>query len=259
MGMIIAVANQKGGVGKSTLTYNLAVCLAKRNNFKILMVDADSQSSLSQSVGIDPMQMEYNITTLFDNKATEHIADAIYDLDIEGLDINIIPSTPMLCAVEMNLFQVQNREYKLKKALGYIKDYYDFIIIDSQPSLSLLPINCISCADYLLIPAEVSRLSHFAFQLFTETVAELSTEINVNLKILGVVATMYDSRATEDKEVLADLQENHRVLGIIPRTTVAKKFVKLGSCACIELPKAKISLEYQSIADKIIKLVEEGK
>lgn len=259
MGTTIAVGNQKGGVGKSTTIYNLGVCLGQRGK-NVLMVDMDVQSSLTQSCGLDPMQFDNNIITLFADKITEQIAEAVYDvgLELEG-NLHIIPSTPMLASVEMSLVQSRNREFRLKKALQYIKDAYDYILIDCMPSLSLLTINSLTAADYLVIPAECSRLAHFAFELFLETAEGINEDLNENLKVLGVIASMYDSRATEDREVLAELKDNYNLLGIIKRTTIAKKYVKQGIPAVLGNPKAQISLEYQSIADKILKLVEESK
>ena len=258
MGKIIAVGNQKGGVGKSTTVYNLGVCMAQRG-FNVCLVDMDVQSSLSQSCGMDPMQFEVNITALFDDKPGEKIADAVYDLglSLEG-NLHIICSTPMLASVEMSLVQARNREFRLKKALQYIKDAYDFILIDCMPSLSLLTINSLSAADYLIVPAECSRLAHFAFELFLETVQGIKEDLN-DIKLLGTIASMYDSRATEDREVLAELKDNHNLLGIIKRTTIAKKYVKQGIPAVLGNPKAQISQEYQAITDRILKLVEEDK
>lgn len=259
MGKIIAVGNQKGGVGKSTTVYNLAVCMAQKG-LNVLMVDMDVQSSLTQSCGMDPMQFEVNITNLFEDKPAEKIADAVYDLEL-GLEgnLHIICSTPMLASVEMSLVQARNREFRLKKALQYIKDAYDYILIDCMPSLSLLTINSLTAADYLVIPGECSRLAHFAFELFLETTEGIKEDLNENLKVLGVIASMYDSRANEDKEVLAELKENHNLLGIIKRTTIAKKYVKQGIPAVLGNPKAQISQEYKAITDKIIKMVEEDK
>ncbi len=259
MGKIIAVGNQKGGVGKSTTIYNLGVCMAQKG-LNVLMVDMDVQSSLTQSCGMSPMQFEVNITALFEDKPAEKIADAIYDigLDLKG-NLHIIPSTPMLASLEMSLVQARNREFRLRKALQYIKDAYDCILIDCMPSLSLLTINSLTAADYLVIPAECSRLAHFAFELFLETTEGIKEDLNENLKVLGVIASMYDSRATEDREVLAELKENYTTLGIIKRTTIAKKYVKMGIPAVLGNPKALISQEYQTITDKILKLVEEDK
>jgi chromosome partitioning protein len=258
MGKIVAIGNQKGGVGKSTTVYNLAVCMAQRG-FNVCLVDMDVQASLTQSCGMSPMQFEVNITALFEDKPAEKIADAIYDigLDLKG-NLHIIPSTPMLASLEMSLVQARNREYRLKKALEYIKDAYDFILIDCMPSLSLLTINSLTAADYLVVPAECSRLAHFAFELFLETTEGIKEDLN-DIKLLGVIASMYDSRATEDREVLAELKENYTTLGIIKRTTIAKKYVKMGIPAVLGNPKAQISQEYQAITDRILKLVEEDK
>lgn len=259
MGRIIAIGNQKGGVGKSTTVYNLGVCLAQRGK-NVCMVDMDVQASLSQACGMDPMQFNTNITTLFEDKPGDKVADAVYDigLDLEG-SLHIIPSTPMLASVELGLVQARSREYKLKKALQYIKDAYDYILIDCMPSLSLLTINSLSAADYLVVPAGCSRLDHYAFELFLETTESIKEDLNDNLRVLGIIASMYDCRATEDKEVLAVLKDNHNLLGIIKRTTIAKKFVKMGIPAVLGNPKAEISQEYQTITDRIIKLVEEDK
>lgn len=257
MGKIIAVGNQKGGVGKSTTVYNLGVCMAQKG-LHVLMVDMDVQSSLTQACGMDPMQFEVNITALFDDKPGEKIADAVYDLglDLKG-NLHIICSTPMLASVELSLVQARNREFRLKKALQYIKDAYDYILVDCMPSLSLLTINSLSAADYLVVPAGCSRLDHFAFELFMQTCEGIVEDLNPELKILGSVATLFDCRATEDKEVLAELKENYDLLGTIPRTTIAKKFVKQGLPAVLGKPSAVISKEYKAITDKILKLVEE--
>lgn len=257
MGKIIAVGNQKGGVGKSTTVYNLAVCMAQKG-LNVLMVDMDVQSSLTQACGMSPMQFEVNITNLFGDKVSEQIADAVYDigLNLKG-NLHIIPSTPMLASIELSLVQARSREFKLRKALQYIKDAYDYILIDCMPSLSLLTINSLSAADYLVVPAGCSRLDHFAFELFMQTCEGIIEDLNPDLKILGTIATLYDCRADEDKEVLAELKDNYDFLGTIPRTTIAKKFVKQGLPAVLGKPSAVISKEYKAITDRILKLVEE--
>lgn len=257
MGKIIAVGNQKGGVGKSTTVYNIGVCMAQKG-FSVLMVDMDVQSSLTQACGMDPMTFETNITALFEDKPGDKIANAVYDLGL-GLEgnLHIICSTPMLASVELSLVQARSREFKLKKALQYIKDAYDYILIDCMPSLSLLTINSLSAANYLVVPAGCSRLDHFAFELFMQTTESIIEDLNSDLKILGSIATLYDCRATEDKEVLAELKDNYDLLGTIPRTTVAKKFVKQGLPVVLGKPSAVISKEYQAITDKILKLIEE--
>jgi chromosome partitioning protein len=259
MGKIIAVGNQKGGVGKSTTVYNLGVCMAQRGK-TVLMVDMDVQSSLTQACGMDPMAFKVNITALFEDKPAEKIADAVYDLEL-GLEgnLHIICSTPMLASVELSLTQARNREFRLRKALQYIKDAYDFILIDCMPSLSLLTINSLSAADYLVVPAGCSRLDHYAFELFMQTCEGIIEDLNPDLKILGTVATLFDCRATEDREVLAELKENHNLLCTIPRTTEAKKYVKKGIPVVLGKPNAKISHLYQDLTDKIITMVEEDK
>lgn len=250
MGKVIAIANQKGGVGKTTAVMNLGVSLAQLGK-RLCLVDSDPQASLTQACGMNPLQFETNILTCFGNDPTA-IVDAVYSLGVDNLSLDIIPSSPMLSGVELSLVQARNRERKLEKALKYIKDAYDYILIDCQPALSLLTINSLTVADFIIIPAETSRLSHFAMELFTTTVEDIHSELNENLEILGVIATMYDGRATEDREVLAELSENYNLLGIIKRTTIAKKFVKSGSCAVLGMPNSAISIEYKKIAKTII-------
>lgn len=255
MGKVIAVGNQKGGVGKTTLVYNLAVLLSKQGS-KVLMVDMDAQASLTESCGFEPQDYEKNNTNLFDLKGID-VSECIYDagLELEG-DLHIIPSTPLLASVELALIQARNREYKLKKALDTVKDSYDFILVDCMPSLSLVTINAITSADFLLISAGCSRLDHYALQLFLETVQGIKEDLNPDLVVLGTVASMYDSRAKEDREIVAELQENYSLLRTLRKTTEAKKYVKLGLPTVLGNPKSKLAMEYQDLVEKVVEEVE---
>lgn len=255
MGKVIAIGNQKGGVGKTTLVYNLAVLLAKQGSM-VLMVDVDAQASLTEACGLEPQDYEKNIVNFFDLKGIE-VSNCIYDvgLGLEGA-LHIIPSTPLLASVELSLIQARNREYKLKKALDIVKDSYDFILVDCMPSLSLLTINSLTAADFLIIAAGCGRLDHYALQLFLETVQGIKEDLNPDLVVLGTVASMYDSRAKEDREVVAELQENYKLVGILRKTTEAKKYVKFGIPTVLGNPKSKLAMEYQDLVEKIVEEVE---
>lgn len=252
MGKVIAVSNQKGGVGKTTSLLNISVVLAQKG-FKVLMIDSDPQASLTLSLSFNPLDFEKSLVDVYE-KDTE-IINSIYDTEIEGL--SLIPSTPLLASIDLKLINQMSRERKLAKALNHIKGLFDFILIDNGPNLSLLSINSLSSADFVLVVCETSQLSYFALDPLMDTIAGIKEELNENLEILGVIATLYDSRTLIDKYVLESLQSNYEVLGVIKRTVAAKRGLQKGLPVVLTEPNSDIAVEYKKIADLIIEKVGE--
>ncbi len=247
MGAIISVANQKGGVTKTTSAYNLSAALALMGK-SVLMIDFDPQASLTLSAGYDPLDFD---KTICDVLKDGDVRDCIYDVsDIKGL--KLIPSITSLASVELGLIQRMAREYRLKKAIDGIKDKFDYIFIDCPPQLSLLTLNAFAACDYVLIPCETATLAYYALEELKVTIKGVKEELNGDIKILGVIATLYDMRTNLDNKILGVLKENYKVLGIIKKSVSAKKGLELGLPVVVFDPKQDIAKEYTSIAEKIV-------
>ena len=252
VGKIICIANQKGGVGKSSVTCNLGAALTLEGK-SILLIDMDSQCSLTMSLGYQPENFETSSVTILD--APTKCPMCIYETDIECL--SIIPASPMLSTLEMSLYNKKDNNLRLKKALEKVKEIFDYILIDCSPALSLSTINGLIAADYVLIPAETKISSNFSLNTFITTVNTVKEVMNSNIEILGVIATMYYCQANEDKEVLKDLQENYEVLGVIRRTTAVSSAFSSGKPCVLTSRRSLATKEFKEIAKKIIDKVED--
>lgn len=253
MGIIIALANQKGGVAKTTSTHNLGIALAKKNK-KVLLVDLDSQASLTISTGIEPLEVEYNITSILQKKGTD-IKTCIQSLKS---NVDIITSTIELASLEMEMLSRASREKILDRALEPIKNEYDFILIDCPPQLSILTINALSCADGIIIPAKTDYLAYRGIELLMDTITEIKELINPKLSILGVIATLYETRSKDDNVILKALQNKYNVIGIVKKLVSAKKGIYDGLAVIEQEPSNDISLTYNKVADMIIKGIYES-
>lgn len=249
MSKVISILNQKGGVGKTTTTYNVASALAQKG-YKTLMVDSDSQASLTLMTGNDPLSLESNLSSIYEGK---DIKKCIYRTSIENL--SMIPCSLSLAKTETMLMSVAiAREAKIKKALDKIKEEYDFILIDCPPALSLLTINNLVASDYVIAPCETTALSSYALEDLMDTIQEVQ-EINPTLQFLGVIATKFDKRVNKDKEILEELQKNYKVLGILKSSVEARKGVEEGLPAVLYNKSSDISKAYTEITETIIKEV----
>lgn len=245
---IICVANQKGGVGKTTTTHNLSVILANEG-YDVCGIDMDAQASLTFSVGIDPMSADgKNIVTLLTKDSGIEVHECIYNIK-ESLDI--IPSIIDLASIEIEMFTRPSRETILSRAIEPIMYEYDYIIIDCPPQLSILSLNALSATDTVIIPVKTDILAYRGLGQLKDTIAEVKELINFDIKIEGVIATIYESISNDDNEILELLKEDNDVLGVIHKTTKAKKGLK-DSIPLIEFDKNhKSSKTYLEIADII--------
>jgi chromosome partitioning protein len=198
---VVAICNQKGGVGKTTTTINLGAALAEQGR-RVLLVDFDPQGALSVGLGIQPHDIEstvYNL--LMERDVTAH--DVLYKTNVENMDL--LPSNIDLSGAEVQLVHEVGREYVLGGVLKPLLPDYDIVMIDCQPSLGLLTINALACADGVLIPLECEYFAMRGVALLMETIDKVSARLNTRLTIDGLLATMYDSRTLHTREVLASM------------------------------------------------------
>ncbi|GAA1867384.1 ParA family protein [Pseudonocardia ailaonensis] len=194
---VIAVANQKGGVGKTTSTINLGAALAEYGR-KVLLVDFDPQGALSVGLGVQPHQLESTIYNLLMERGVE-AEDVILETSVEGMDL--LPSNIDLSAAEVQLVTEVGREQALGRALKRVLGNYDVVLIDCQPSLGLLTINALACADHVLIPLACEFFSLRGVALLMDTIDKVKDRLNPDLQLIGILATMFDSRTLHTREV----------------------------------------------------------
>lgn len=244
--MVIAMANQKGGVAKTTCTHNLGVALAIRGK-KVLLIDFDSQASLTISVGIEPLDVENNIVSAL-RKNGKPITECVNKLNS---NLFIVTSIIDLAQIEMEMMTRASREKILDRALTPLKKEYDYIIIDCPPQLSILTINALSCADSVIIPVKTDYLAYRGLTQLEDTIAEIQELINPGLKKLGIIATLYEMKIKDDTEILQELQKKYEVIGIIKKLAIAKKGIYDGQSAIEQNPSSELALEYMKIAEMI--------
>ena len=247
MATVIAFANQKGGVAKTTSTFNVAASLAGRG-FRVLMIDLDSQASLTISAGLEPFEYAYTIVDVL-RKENSCVEDAIVHLD-ENLDI--ITSRLELAQLEMELIGRSMRETILRRALANVKDKYDYILIDCPPQLAILTINALACCDNVIVPVKTDYLAYRGVELLMDTIGGIKELINPTLEVLGVIATMYEKRVNDDNEILEALRERYTVLGVVKKSVAAKKGVYDGLSVAQSSPKNDVAAEYNKVAERII-------
>ena len=215
MGRAIAIANQKGGVGKTTTAINLAACLAEAGK-RVLAIDLDPQGNMTSGLGVDKNEVENTVYELMLDECT--IEESMKDTVAEGLQV--IPSNVNLAGAEIELLGIDEKEYILKKAVDDIKKDYDFIIIDCPPSLNMLTINAMTTADSILVPIQCEYYALEGLSQLMHTIDLVQQRLNPELAIEGIVFTMYDVRTNLSVQVVQSVKENletHIYDTLIPR------------------------------------------
>jgi len=200
---VLAMCNQKGGVGKTTSTINLGAALAEYGR-RVLLVDFDPQGALSVGLGVQPHQLDQTIYNLIVERKTT-IDEVIMPTSVDGMDL--LPSNIDLSAAEVQLVTEVGREQTLGRCLAPVLDRYDYVLVDCQPSLGLLTVNALACADGVLIPLECEFFSLRGVALLMDTIEKVQDRLNPKLEITGILATMYDPRTLHTREVMTRVVE----------------------------------------------------
>ncbi len=250
MGRIIAVANQKGGVGKTTTAINLSSCLAEKGK-KVLAVDMDPQGNMTSGLGVDKNSVE---NTIYDLIIGESSVDEVLRKDIMK-NLDVIPANIDLSAAEIELIDVEDKEYIVRNVIKDIKDNYDYIIIDCPPSLSMLTINAMTTATSVLVPIQCEYYALEGLSQLIHTVDLVRDRLNPELEIEGVVFTMYDARTNLSLQVVENVKDNlHQNIykTIIPRNIRLAEAPSYGVPINEYDPKSAGSESYMRLAEEVI-------
>ena len=255
MGRIIAIANQKGGVGKTTTAINLSSSLASMDK-KVLSLDMDPQGNMTSGLGVDKDGVEKTVYDLIIGNAG--VEECIYENALENIDV--LPSNIDLSAAEIELIGVDNKEYILKNEIDKVKDNYDFIIIDCPPALSMLTINAMTTADSVIVPIQCEYYALEGLSQLIHTIELVKERLNPNLEIEGVVFTMYDARTNLSLQVVENVKDNlnqNIYKTIIPRNIRLAEAPSYGMPINLYDPKSTGAESYMLLAEEVINKGEE--
>ncbi|GAB2556249.1 MULTISPECIES: ParA family protein [Spirosoma] len=250
MGKVIAIANQKGGVGKTTTTINLAASLAALE-FQTLIVDADPQANSTSGLGYNPKEIENSIYECMVEGVRPQ--DAIIQTDFPNLDL--LPSHIDLVGAEIEMINLQNREDKMKTTLDSIRDDYDFIIIDCSPSLGLITINSLTAADSVIIPVQCEYFALEGLGKLLNTIKIIQSRLNTHLAIEGILLTMYDLRVRLSNQVVGEVTSHFQQMvfsTIIPRNIRLSESPSFGVPALAQDADSKGAVSYLNLAREIL-------
>lgn len=251
MGKVIAIFNQKGGVGKTTTNINLAACLADRGK-QVLVLDVDAQGNTTSGLGLVKKSLDYTSYDLLIDETLDP-KKAIYKTGVENLDI--IPASVDLAGIEIELTQMEGREKRLKTALSRIKRYYDYILIDCPPSLGLLTINALTAVDSVLIPIQCEFYALEGVAQLISTIDLVKKNMNPHLEIEGVILSMFDGRTNLSIQVVDEVKKffgDKLYKTVIPRNVRLAEAPSYGLPITVYDPKSKGALAYEAFADEFL-------
>ncbi|MDE6026386.1 MAG: AAA family ATPase [Lachnospiraceae bacterium] len=255
MGRIIAVANQKGGVGKTTTSINLAACLAEKGK-KVLAVDMDPQGNLTSGLGVDKNELPLTIYEAMCGECNIGECMIVHPLGSHKLNLSLIPAGRNLAGAEVDFIESDSRQYILKNILDSIKDKYDFIIVDCPPALGILTVNSMTAADTVLVPIQCEFFALDGLSQLIYTIDLIKKKLNKALEIEGVVFTMYDARTNLSLEVVENVKNN---LDQFIYKTIIPRNVRLAEAPSFGLPinlydsRSAGAQGYRDLADEVIK------
>ena len=254
---VIAIANQKGGVGKTTTTSNLVIGLARQGK-NVLLIDADAQGSLTASLGIqEPDKLEITLATIMGNIINDEEIVSDYGILSHDEGVDFIPGNIELSGLETSLINVMSRETVLRTYIDLQRDNYDYILIDCMPSLGMITINVFTCADSILIPVQAAYLPIKGLEQLIKTIGKVKRQINQKLEIEGILLTMVDNRTNYAKDISNLLIENygskvHIFENSIPMSVRAAEISAEGVSIYKHDPNGKVASAYQSLTKEVL-------
>lgn len=254
---IIAIANQKGGVGKTTTTSSLGIGLAKQGK-RVLVIDADAQGSLTASLGFtEPDKLEITLANVMEKVINDEEIEQGYGILKHDEGIDLMPGNIELSGLEVSLVNVMSREIMMRSYVEMVKKQYDYILIDCMPSLGMITINAFACADSILIPVQAAYLPVKGLEQLIKTIGKVKRQINPKLEIEGILLTMVDSRTNYSRDITALLVENYgknvRIFkNSIPMSVRAAETSAEGVSIYQHDPKGKVAGAYQSLTKEVL-------
>jgi chromosome partitioning protein len=250
MSLVIAIANQKGGVGKTTTTINLGAALAELGR-RTLLVDMDPQSALSGALGLDSYNLQQTVyNVIIDSRVP--IQNVIHSV---RPNLDVVPSNIDLAAAEVELISAIGREYILKEALAPVIDAYDYILIDAPPSLGLLTVNALTAADQVIIPLQCEYLALRGMRFLLETIEKVKSKLNPHLEIRGILGTMYNMRTLHAQEVMDEIRSlfGDKVFDVVIKSSIRFAEAPLAHQPILEYdPRHDGAVAYRQLAEVII-------
>lgn len=254
---VIAIANQKGGVGKTTTTFNLGVALAHAGK-RVLLIDSDPQGDLTTYMGIhDPDNIPVTLSTLMERSIRDEDINSFESILKHDEGVDLIPSNLELSSMEVSLVNAMSREYTLKNCISDLKNKYDYVLIDCMPSLGMITINALACADKVIIPVQSEFLAAKGMSHLMNTVIKVRKQINPELKVGGILLTMVDGRTNLSKDIAQELKSTYGTVfklydTQIPRGVRAAESSRMGESVLSYDKTSKVAQKYIDFAKEVL-------